>query len=80
MSNDPAETKGSFRLTATGVLNALLSLTFLVLAAYIAWSSTLVSAPERNELRWFAALVGAYGVWRLLRTAIRANREESSEP
>lgn len=67
---------GGFRLSPANVLNGLLSLTFLVLAAYIGWASTLVATAERNDLRWFSALVGAYGVWRLVRTAIRARSNE----
>jgi hypothetical protein len=74
MPNKPTEAKGGVRLSPANVLNALLSVTFLVLAAYIAWSSTLVATAERNDLRWFSALVGAYGVWRLVRTAIRARK------
>ncbi len=76
MKSEHAPEKRS-RPSIAGMINGLLSVTFLVLAAYIAWSSSLVAGREGQELRWFAALVGAYGVWRALRTVIKARRGES---
>lgn len=58
-----------------GTVNAVLSMTFLVLAAYIGWSSTVVTGADASQLRWFALLVGAYGVWRMVRTVVRARKE-----
>ncbi|MCE1273377.1 MAG: RTA1 domain-containing protein [Chlorobiaceae bacterium] len=73
---DPDGQRQGVRLSVAGVISALLSLTFLVLAAYIWWSSTLLSGPDRTELRWFAALVGAYGIWRSVRTMLKNRTEE----
>lgn len=70
--NEPVDNRRTPRLTVAGVVSALLSLTFLVLAAYIWWSSTIVTGRDSTELRWFAALVGAYGIWRTVRTVIRS--------
>jgi hypothetical protein len=69
--------KQGFRPSIAGSINVLLSVTFLVLAAYIAWSSSLIAGRDGQELRWFAALVGAYGIWRAVRTVIRTRRDES---
>lgn len=73
---DPDGHQHGFRLSVTGIVSTLLSLTFLVLAAYIWWSSTLLPGPDRTELRWFAALVGAYGIWRSVRTILKNRTEE----
>jgi hypothetical protein len=65
------------KLSVAGALSALLSVTFMVLAAYIGWSSTLVTGQEAIELRWFAVLVGAYGIWRMVRIVLRERQERS---
>jgi hypothetical protein len=76
MKSEP-DPKQGFRPSFSGLLNTLLSVTFLVLAAYIAWSSSLVPGRDGQELRWFAALVGAYGIWRGVRTVLKARSGES---
>lgn len=73
----PDDRRSGFRLSIQGALNATLSLTFLVLAAYIGWYSTTVSGPDSTELRYFAALVGAYGIWRTARSVIRSRNQDS---
>lgn len=63
-----------------GALNAALSVIFLVLAAYImVLASSAPAVAERQELRYFALLVGAYGVWRMIRTIRRANARRDDE-
>ena len=69
--------KQQFRPSIAGAVSAVLSVTFLVLAAYIAWSSTVVTGSDRQELRYFAILVGAYGIWRMIRTVIRARSDNT---
>ncbi len=69
------ERTDGLRPTVAGVLNLLLSVTFLVLAAYIAWSSKLVAAQDALQLRLFAALMAAYGVWRWIRGIIKSRRD-----
>jgi ABC-type polysaccharide/polyol phosphate export permease len=71
------ETKQQSRPSIAGAVSAVLSVTFLVLAAYIAWSSTVVTGSDSRELRYFAILVGAYGIWRMIRTVIRTRSDNS---
>jgi hypothetical protein len=75
-TNDSGEPRQGFRISVTAVVNAALSLTFLVLAAYIGWSSTIVTGDDRTQLRYFALLVAAYGIWRTVRTVLRSRRAE----
>ena len=70
------ERSEGLRPSLAAVLNALLSVTFLVLAAYIAWSSTLVSGQDVLQLRLFAGLMAAYGVWRWIRSSLKARRDD----
>lgn len=72
---DKAGHRQGFLPPIADVVNTLLSVTFLVLAAYIGWASTVVTGADGRELRWFALLVGAYGVWRMIRTVIRSRKE-----
>ncbi|NTV03013.1 MAG: hypothetical protein HGB04_09590 [Chlorobiaceae bacterium] len=74
--NDQVGRPAGFRPTVAGVLNALLSVTFLVLAAYIAWSSTLISGPDVLQLRLFACVMAAYGLWRWIRSRLKDRRED----
>jgi len=74
--SDPEKRSEGFLPSIAGVLNILLSVTFLVLAAYIAWSSTIVSGQDALQLRLFAALMAAYGVWRWIRSNLKARRDD----
>lgn len=76
-SQEPSADPTGYRSSVVGVLNALLSVTFLVLSAYIGWYSTLLAGRDSMELRYFAILVGAYGIWRMVRSVIRARGEQS---
>jgi membrane protein DedA with SNARE-associated domain len=59
-------------------LSAVLSVTFLVLAVYIAIFSASVRTPkEATDLRYFAAIVGSYGIWRMVRIFIKKGAENS---
>jgi len=60
-------------------LDALLSLTFLVLAAYIAWYASTMSGKDGRDLLWYSALLGAYGVWRAIRSVIRHRQNQQNE-
>lgn len=61
------------------VLDALLSLTFLVLAAYIAWYASTMSGKDSRDLLWYSALLGAYGAWRAIRSVIRHSQNQQNE-
>lgn len=60
-------------------LDALLSVTFLVLAAYIGFYASSVSSENGRELFYFSLLLGAYGIWRAIRSVIRHRRREGEE-
>lgn len=60
-------------------LDALLSVTFLVLAAYIWYYAPTVSGNNGRDLLYFSILLGAYGIWRAIRSMIRHRRREGEE-
>lgn len=57
------------------MLDALLSVTFLVLAAYIGYYASSMSGKDGRDLFRFSMLLGAYGIWRAIRSVIRHRRE-----
>ncbi|HWR01577.1 MAG TPA: hypothetical protein VN371_06900 [Chlorobaculum sp.] len=59
------------RLSITVILDASLSVTFLVLAAYIGIYASGPGVPDSRNLLYFATLMGAYGIWRTIRTGVR---------
>jgi len=59
------------RFSLAVVLDAALSLTFLVLAAYIAIYASNVEGPDSRNLLYFAALMGSYGIWRTIRSYLK---------
>ncbi len=63
--------RSGYRLSFAGILDASLSVTFLVLAAYIAIYATRPGVPDSRNLLYFAALMGAYGIWRTIRTGLK---------
>jgi hypothetical protein len=66
------------RFSLAVVLDAALSLTFLVLAAYIAIYASNVEGPDSRNLVYFAALMGSYGIWRTLRSYLK-NRGQNEQ-
>ncbi len=60
-------------------LDALLSLTFLVLAAYIGFYASSVSGENGRELFYFSLLLGAYGIWRAIRSVINRRQRSKEE-
>ena len=86
MKKEKIDTDGSAESRSAGgrfsvarVLDAALSLTFLVLATYIAVYSSKIAEPDSTNLRYFAALMGAYGIWRMIRTVLK-NRGLDKQP
>jgi hypothetical protein len=67
------------RLPIMMALDALLSVTFLVLAAYIGFYASRMSGSDSRDLFWFSILLGAYGIWRTIRSVIRHRRREVDE-
>jgi hypothetical protein len=67
------------RVTLMMALDALLSVTFLVLAAYIGFYAPTVSGKNGRDLLYFSALLGAYGIWRGIRSVIRHRRSQQDE-
>lgn len=63
----------------TTVLDALLSVTFLVLAAYIGYYASSMSGKDERDLFRFSMLLGAYGVWRAIRSVIRHRRRDEDD-
>lgn len=67
------------RSTLAMALDALLSVTFLVLAAYIGFYASRMNGADGRDLFWFSLLLGAYGIWRAIRSLIRhRQRDEES--
>jgi hypothetical protein len=64
------------RFSLSGLLNAALSVTFIVLAAYIAIYASKPGVPDSRNLLYFSALMGAYGIWRMIRTVLK-NRAQN---
>jgi len=62
---------GSSLLKTT--LNMMLSILFIGLALYIFLSAD-STGKAGSDLRLYAALTGAYGVWRLVRTIIAGRK------
>jgi heme/copper-type cytochrome/quinol oxidase subunit 3 len=67
------------RLPIMMTLDALLSVAFLVLAAYIWYYAPAVSGNNGRDLLYFSILLGAYGIWRAIRSVIRHRRREWKE-
>jgi hypothetical protein len=67
------------RVTLMMALDALLSVTFLVLALYIGLYAPTVSGKNGRDLFWFSILLGAYGIWRGIRSVIRHRRSQQDE-
>ncbi|NTU57682.1 MAG: hypothetical protein HGB00_01980 [Chlorobiaceae bacterium] len=59
------------RISFARILDASLSVTFLVLAAYIAFYASKPGVPDSRNLLYFSALMGAYGIWRMIRTVLK---------
>jgi hypothetical protein len=75
-SNGTRQAQKKGRLSITMVLDALLSVTFLVLAAYIGFYASAMTDKNGRDLFWFSILLGAYGVWRAIRSLIRHRRRD----
>jgi hypothetical protein len=60
-------------------LDSLLSVTFLVLATYIWYYAPGVSGKNGHDLFWFSILLGAYGLWRAIRSVIRYRQKRMEE-
>jgi len=60
-------------------LDALLSVTFLVLAAYIAWYASGMTGTDGRDLMLFSLLLGAYGIWRAIRSIIRYRQRQGDK-
>ncbi|MBN1928902.1 MAG: hypothetical protein JW764_05120 [Chlorobiaceae bacterium] len=77
MLRHPEESPGKKRpLPVVAALDALLSVTFLVLAAYIGLYASGMSGKEGRDLVWFSLLLGSYGIWRGIRSVIRHRRRQ----
>lgn len=66
------------KFSIRSAVNILTSLTFLILAAYIAFYLPPRGGSSGMDSGLFAALVGAYGIWRLFRP-VRAQHDEREE-
>ncbi|HHE07472.1 MAG TPA: hypothetical protein ENL01_00870 [Chlorobaculum parvum] len=72
MTRHPEKSPGDQRpQSLIKALDALLSVTFLGLAAYIAWYASEMTGKDGRDLLWYSALLGAYGIWRAIRSVIR---------
>lgn len=72
--------KPTRKFSIAEMLSAVLSVTFLVLAVYIAifsMSARVRDPQQSTDLLCFAAVVGSYGIWRMVRTLLK-NREENT--
>jgi hypothetical protein len=69
-----ARKKGFWSITIA--LDALLSVTFLVLAAYIGFYASTVGGDNGRDLFRFSLLLGAYGIWRAIRSVIRYRQRD----
>ena len=67
------------RVTLMMALDGLLSVTFLVLALYIGLYAPTVSGKNGRDLFWFSILLGAYGIWRGIRSVIRQRRSQEDD-
>lgn len=80
MSRHPDEATGKQpKLPVIEALDTLLSLTFLVLAASIGWYASGMSGNNGRDLLWYSALLGAYGIWRAIRSVIRQRRSKEDK-
>jgi len=68
-----ARKKGFWSITMA--LDALLSVTFLVLAAYIGLYTSTAGGDHGRDLFRFS-LLGAYGIWRAIRGVIRYRQKD----
>ncbi len=78
-SESSGEVQKKRRFCVTMALDALLSVTFLVLAAYIGFYARSVDGDNGRDLFWFSMLLGSYGIWRGIRSMIRHRRREVDE-
>ncbi len=60
-------------------LDALLSVLFLVLATYIAWYASGMTGTDGRDLMLFSLLLGAYGIWRAIRSIIRHRQRQGDK-
>jgi len=77
--NGAGESRKKGIFTITMALDALLSVTFLVLAAYIGLYASAVSGSNGRDLFLFSLLLGAYGIWRAIRSIIRYRQNSEDE-
>lgn len=61
-----------------GMLNLLLSLLFIAIAIYVLFFSRAASPEARRDLVLYAALTGAYGIWRLIRILLALKKPEKN--
>jgi hypothetical protein len=73
-----AETKESPAAVKIAV-NTAISLSFLALAAYIGFFFPHAAGTSGLEPRHVAVLVGAYGIWRLIRTVLMQQDRKETE-
>jgi len=78
-SDNTARAQKKGRVTLMMALDALLSVTFLALAVYIGLYAPTVSGNNGRDLFWFSILLGAYGIWRGIRSVIRHRRSQQDE-
>ncbi|NTW52642.1 MAG: hypothetical protein HGB22_08645 [Chlorobiaceae bacterium] len=64
------------RFSFAFILDASLSVTFLVLAAYIAIYASRPGVADSRNLLYFSALMGAYGIWRTIRTGLKKRGQD----
>jgi hypothetical protein len=64
------------RISIPVIVSMALSLTFIVLALYIAFLAFRMPGSKGNDLLYYAALVGAYGIWRMFKSLKRAPEKE----
>lgn len=62
----------------TTALNLLLSLLFIGIALYVFFFADPPSPSARHDLRLYAALTGAYGIWRLIRALLAGKKAEEN--
>lgn len=60
------------------IIGTLLALCFIGIALYLLFFPGTIPAASRDDLRLYALLTGAYGIWRLVRVWLaRKDAEEN---
>ncbi len=59
------------------ITGIVLGVTFISIAAYLLLFPDAASADAKEDLRLYAMLMAAYGVWRLVRVSMARNEEQS---